>query len=212
MSDQACDCCGSTTVRTTERTASHDRWLVGRPVTEVPLPQAVGKSMGQFLGDEPVDTLAGFVVAIRDATGGGSLAVDDLCHAATETPHRATMDDEGYFFQCFYDGVALAHLADESVEIRTESPAGEPVEMRASPDGTVDVTPSGAAMSFGVAADGDAPRSADPTPEEAYGAICPYVKAFPSREAYGRWAESIDVVTVGLPLAAGVPIAAALAE
>ena len=211
MSDQACDCCRSTTVRTTEP-ASHDRWLVGRPVRDAPLPQAVGRNVGRLLGEEPVDTLAGFVVAIRDATGGGSLAVDDLCHAATETPHRAAMDGEGYFFQCFYDGVALAHLADESVEIRTESPAGEPVEMRASPDGTVDVTPPDAAVSFGVAADGDAPRSADPTPGEAYGAICPYVKAFPSREAYDRWAESIDVATVGLPLAAGVPIAAALAE
>lgn len=54
-------------------------------------------------------------------------------------------------------------------------------------------------------------RSADgPSAVEAN--VCPYVKAFPSREAYERWADRVDAATVGMPLADGVPVAAALAE
>lgn len=45
-----------------------------------------------------------------------------------------------------------------------------------------------------------------------YAAVCPYVKAFPSRESYERWAESVNGATVGMPLAAGVPFAIVLSN
>ena len=212
MSDQTCDCREPAAELTTERASSHDRWLVERPVTNVPLPEDVGDHMGRFLGTEPVETLAGFVAALRDTIDRGSLAVDDLCHAATETPHRATTSGETYHSRCFYDGVALAHLADEPAKIHTENPAGKPIEMQASPDGDITVTPPDAAMSFGIAGDVDSVAPDGPHPEAAYKAICPYVKAFSTRESYERWAEGVDAPTVGMPLAASVPIAAALVE
>jgi alkylmercury lyase len=213
MSDQTCDCCGEMTVgQSTEPAPSSDRWLDERPVTDAPLPSDVANTMSQFLG-ESVETLDDFVTAARDATGGGALAVDDLCHTEDETPHRAIAEDETYHFECFYDGVALAHLVNESVEIRTESPAHERIETRASPEGDIDVTPSDAVMSFGIAV-GVEPPAADgrPVDEAAVAAMCPYVKAFPTRESYERWAETVDAATVGMPLTAGVPVAAALIE
>ena len=212
MSDQTCDCCELAVELTTERAPSRDRWLVERPVTNAPLPEDVGNRMSRFLGTESIETPTGFVAALRDTIDRGSLAVDDLCHAATETPHRATMGGETYHFRCFYDGVALAHLADEPVRIHTESPAGESIEVQALSDGDIAVTPPDAAMSLGIAGDVDAVAPNVPHPEEAYEAICPYVKAFSTRESYEYWAKSVDAATVGMPLAAGVPIAAALVE
>lgn len=188
-----------------------ERWVDGDPVTEVALPPDVASTASRFFG-EAIGTFDDFVSAARSTAGGGPLAVDDLCHTTTETPHRATVGDERYYFQCFYDGIALAHLADEPVEIRTESPGNEPIAVRASPDGDVDVTPTGAAMSFGVSAGVQAPADGGLTPEAVYNAICPHVRAFPDRKSYERWADGVAAATVGLPLPAGVPIAAALTE
>lgn len=186
-------------------------WIEASPLRDAPLPPDVARGLGQLLG-APVESFADFASAVGNATADGSLAVADLCHAAGETPHRATVDGEEYRFRCFYDGLVLAHLADEPAEIRTESPEGDRIEIHASPDGGVDVTPSGAAVSFGVAA--DAPASADdgPAPADLYGAVCPYVRAFPDREAYERWAADTDAATVGVPLAAGASFAPTLAR
>ena len=77
-------------------------------------------------------------------------------------------------------------------------------------DGFVTATPSGMVVSFGIAT--NAPERGDDalTVEVVYEAICPSVKGFPSQERYERWAVSVDAATVGLPLAAGTPIAAVL--
>lgn len=211
MSNEACDCCGATPERSTGRTATPDRWLGERPVGEARLPPDVAEIMSRFYGAERVATLDDFVAATRAATGGGAIDVDELCHVEGETPHRATTVDETYHFRCFFDGIALAHLVDEPVDIRTESPAGTPVEMHATSDGDVDATPSDTVMSLGIAADAEAPDD-EPTPEAVYEAVCPYVKAFPSRDTYESWAAGVDAATIGMPLAAGVPVAAALAE
>lgn len=211
MSDQTCDCCKTTAGQPTKSTLASDRWLDERPVTDAPLPSDVASTMSRFLG-EPVETLDDFVTATRDATDGGALAVDDLCHTEDETPHRAIAEDETYYFECFYDGIALAHLVNESVEIRTESPAHERIEMRASPEGDIDVTPSDAVMSFGIALGVKPPADGRSVDEAAVAAMCPYVKAFPTRESYERWAETVDAAMVGMPLTAGVPVAAALIE
>lgn len=210
MSDQTCDCCG-----TADNTTVDDRWLT-EPVMNAPLPTDMKRHTSQFFGRE-IETLAVLAGAIREVAGsdgrstdgGGSFVIDDLCHVGTETPHRATTADETYYFRCFYDGIVLAHLVGEPVEIRTESPVGEPIEMRASPDGTIDDTPSDAVMSFGIATGVEA----DPTVGEIDEMImCPYVKAFPTREAYAYWAEGVDGATVGMSLADGVSFAAALTK
>jgi hypothetical protein len=213
MSDH--DCC-ETTTPSTDSTTADDRWIA-EDVMNAPLPSTMTRSMSQFFGRE-IETLDAFVVAIREVTDGGGdgddpLSINDLCHTGVETPHRATTADETYHFRCFYDGVALAHLVDELVEIQTESPAGEIIAMSVSPNGDIDVTPADAVMSFGIATDVPSvdDTNAGPSIEEmAMKVMCPYVKAFSTRAAYEHWAESVDGTTVGMSLAAGMPIAVAL--
>ncbi|WP_390207292.1 organomercurial lyase [Halocatena marina] len=215
-----------------ETNVSSDHWLAER-IRETPLPQEVATEMGRALGTESVETLDEFVSIARDATGGGALAVDDLCHVSETTPHRATTKQKTYHFRCFFDAVVLAHLVDERVEIRTESPAGKQIEARATPDGGIDTTPPNAVMSFGVAVDTTADDSAngsetdwernnkggcdsgcsgDDGPTRVEATMCPYVNAFATREAYERWDRKTNAATVGLSLAAGVSIATALAD
>ena len=188
-------------------TGTDERWLGGRSVMEAPLPASFADTMAQFLGSGSVETFGEWVAAIRTLAGGG-VDVEQLCHAAGETPHHAEWGEESTYFQCFYDAVALAHIVDEPVDIRTESPGGDVVEARATGDG-IGTSPAGAVVSFGVAA-GAEPAGDEPTLRETYGAICPYVKAFPSRAAYESWADDVDAETVALPLSAGVPVAAEL--
>ena len=110
----------------------------------------------------------------------------------------------------FLHAVALAALADEPVEVRTESPGGAEVEVHATAE-ELRVTPEAAVFSFGVGPDIAAPDDG-PTVAGVYGSVCPYVRAFPDRAAYERWAEEVPAATVGLPLAGATDIAAALAE
>jgi len=209
MSNQDCNCADLAVDQATEQTPESDSWITERPVTTAELPEAVAENMSRFYG-ESINSFDDMIEAIRNVVEGDGIAVDELCHVEGETPHYATTADETYYFRCFYDGIALAHLVDEPVEVRTETPTNEPIEMRMSPRSDVDVTPSDAVMSFGVATDSDVPAGDVPTAQEVYGAVCPYVKAFRSRSDYERWSEDVAATTVGIPLEAGVPIAAAL--
>jgi len=290
MSEQTCDCCGSVSSSTTGTTtgsdpsapstapdddptptdrwldddpAPADRWLDERPATEATLPADLARAFGRALGTDPVETLGTFAAELRAATGGGPLAVEDLCRVDRETPHRAMLLDDGdevgidgvgddagdddagdddaesdgagdasgeddaggdtgsdggrgadwsHYFRCFFDAVALARLVGDPVAIRTESPTGDRIDVRATRDG-IDATPESAVLSFGISADVDAPLDGStPVPAAAYEAICPSVKAFPDRSAYERWAAAVDAPTVGLPLAAGGPIVRALVD
>jgi hypothetical protein len=274
MSDQTCDCCGSVSSSTTGTTTGSDpsapsiapdddptptdRWLDERPATEATLPADLARAFGRALGTDPVETLGTFAAELRAATGGGPLAVEDLCRVDRETPHRAVLLDDGdevgidgvgddagdddaesdgagdasgaddaggdtgsdggrgadwsHYFRCFFDAVALAHLVGDLVAIRTESPTGDRIDVRATRDG-IGASPESAVLSFGISADVDAPLDGStPVPAAAYEAICPYVKAFPDRSAYERWAADVDAPTVGLPLAAGGPIVRALVD
>jgi alkylmercury lyase len=214
MSNPDVDCCTQCgTDPTTEagdggEAAPESRWLAERPVLDARLPADLAAAATGFYGVGPVETLREFAEASR-AVAGGAVAVDDLCHVAGDSPHRATVGDERYQFRCFYDGVALARLRSEPVELRTESPGGAAVELDVAADGSVAVTPADAAMSFGIAPDAGA-LDDDPTPETVFEAACPWVKAFPSREAYEGWAAATAAPTVGLPLAEGAPVAAVL--
>ncbi|WP_265111212.1 alkylmercury lyase family protein [Halosolutus halophilus] len=193
----------------TERAASADRWIEERPVKTAQLPVGVAENMSQFFG-ESIEAFDDVISAVRDVVEGDGIAIDELCHVEGKTPHYATTDDETYYFRCFYDGIALAHLVGEQVEIRTETPTKESIEIQVSPESDIDVAPPDAVMSFGVATDRDGPAGDGPTAQDVYGSVCPYVKAFHTREDYERWAEDVAATTVGIPLESGVPIAAAL--
>jgi hypothetical protein len=190
--------------------AGTERWLDTEEPLKAPLPADLGAPLGRLIGEPPVETIAEWLAAVRRLTDGGAIGIEHLCHADGETPHRGRMDGETYYFQCFYDAVALAALADEPVEVRTESPAGAEIEAHATAE-KLRVTPEAAAFSFGVG-QGIAAPDDGPTAGDIYGAVCPYVRAFPDRAAYKRWAEEVPAATVALPLAGGTDIAAALAE
>lgn len=209
MSGQDCNCTDLAVDQATEQTANSTGWIEERPVKTAHLPADVAENMSRFFG-ESIDGFDDMISAIRNVVEGDAIAIDELCHVEGETPHYARTEDETYYFRCFYDGIALAHLVNEPVEIRTETPTNEPIEMEASPESDIDVTPPDAVMSFGVATDRGVPAGDVPTAQEVYGAICPYVKAFHTRNDYDRWAEDVAATTVGIPLESGVPIAAAL--
>lgn len=241
MSDNNCRCNGASSVATDETTQQNqetsrqtqqmsqktqqtteetqqmaeqqsDRWLDERPVGTAQLPAAMGQTMSRFYTTGPVETLDDFVAATRAEADGGPIELTDLCHTDSDTPHVATTLSDTYQFQCFYDGVALAALTEERVEIQTASPAGTEIELQVTAAGDIDTTPENAVMSFGIDADAPEHEGSGPTVEQVYGTICPYVKAFPSRERYEQWAERVDAYTVGLPAIAGFPIARALVE
>lgn len=209
MSDQDCNCADLSVDQASKHTANPDGWIEERPAKTAQLPVGVAENTSRFFG-ESIEAFDDVISAIRNVVEGGGIAIDELCHVEGETPHYAKTDTETYYFRCFYDGIALAHLVNEPVEIRTETPTNEPIEMEASPESDIDVTPPDAVMSFGVATDRGVPAGDVPTSQEVYGAICPYVKAFHTRNDYERWAEDVAATTVGIPLESGVPIAAAL--
>lgn len=209
MSNQDCNCADLTVEQATEQTPNSDSWIEERPVKTAELPEAAADNMSRFFG-ESIETFDDMIAAFRNVVEGDGIAIDELCHVEGETPHYAQTDDQTYYFRCFYDGIALAHLVDEPVEIRTETPTNESVEIQASPESEIDVTPSDAVMSFGVATESDVPLDDTPAAEDVYGTVCPYVKAFYTREEYERWAEDVAATTVGIPLESGVPIAATL--
>lgn len=174
------------------------------------VPPDLRAAMGRFLGRESVGTVEEFLVGMRTELPGVSLEISDLCHADGPTGHAGITDDETYHFQCFYDAVVLAQLSEQPVDIRTEAPGGTVIRARASGSGDVTTAPESAVMSFGLRRDVAPPESGSPDIEAAYGAICPFVKAFPDRTVYEEWAETVPAATVGLSLADATGIATLL--
>ena len=210
MTDDSCIRDDGTDDREREPDSTTDRWLADAPVLEAPLPSDVQTALGRLLGAEPVETLEEWIAAVRRRTGGGPIAVDDLCHAGEETAHWGELDGTRYHFRCFYDAVLLAALAERPVAIRTESPDGTVIEARAAGTADLTVDPETAVLSFGVDDSVEPPSNGEPSHADVYVAVCPYVRAFPDREAYEQWADSVPAATVAIPLAGATELAAAL--
>ena len=207
--EQSCECCDTTAAAETD---ARNRWLGESAPLTAELPADLRRGLGRLLGERPVDTIEEWVGTVRDEVGGGSIGVEDLCHADGETPHRGVVDGETYHFQRFYDAVVLAALADDAVDIRTESPRGTVIEARAVGTDELRVSPEGAVFSLGVDERVDPPAGNGPTHADVYGAVCPYVRAFPDRAAYERWARSAGAATIAMPLAGATELASALVE
>lgn len=212
MSSETCSCGVSADEQSPDESTTTDRWIDERPATDGALPDDVARLITRFYSAEAVETVGDFVSATRADTGGGAIATEDLCHVDGDSRHVASTPDETYHFRCFYDGVALSLLAEEPVTITTESPAGNSIEVRATPDAEVESTPEDAVVSFGIAANVEPSGDGGPDPEDVYRAVCPYVKAFRTREAYEGWAAAVDAATFAMPLEAGMPVAMALTE
>lgn len=202
-------CCSAETQATkSERTGG--RWLEGSNVLDARLPAGLQSALGRFVGKESVDTLGEWTMDIRRLTGGGSIDVEELCHASAETDHWGEVGDERYYFQCFYDAVILAAFENRSVDIHTVSPSGTVVEARAVGSDKLSVSPEESVFSLGIDENGGEQSGGNPTLEDGYAAICPYVRAFPNRDAYEQWADRVHAATVAMPLAGATDIASAL--
>jgi hypothetical protein len=202
-------CSGAETqITSSERTSV--RWLEGSDVLDVQLPADLQLALGRFVGKESVDTLGEWATDIRRLTGGGSIAVKELCHAGSETDHWGEVSDEQYYFQCFYDAVILAAVKNRPVDIHTVSPDGMVIEALAAGSDDLSVTPETAVFSLGIDENAGELSDGNPSLEDGYAAICPYVKAFPDREAYEQWADEVPAATVALPLAGATDLANAL--
>lgn len=211
MDSDACDCTRDPRTGTSTDEHRDAPVLTDTAVLHADLPTDLQASLGAVVGEESVDTLAEWVSTVR-RNFGGSIAPADLCHAGEATGHWGRVNGETYHFQCFYDAVALSAFVDDPVEIRTESPEGAVV--RATADGvqTLSVTPGDAVFSFGVAEDVTPKSPGEPTLEDVYEAVCPYVTAFPDAEAYAEWAATVPAATVATPLAGATELAEALVE
>lgn len=204
------DACCSSDTQTPSNERTDSRWLAGPDVLDTQLPADLQSALGRFVDKESVETLGEWGSEIRRLTGGGSIAVEELCHASGETNHWGEVRDERYYFQCFYDAVILATFEDRPVDIHTESPDGTVIEAQAIGSDELSVTPTDAVFSLGIDGTAGEESGGTPTLEDGYAAICPYVKAFPDRRAYEQWAGGVPAVTVALPLAGATEVASAL--
>jgi len=212
MTEDSCHCCGTVTEHDAVNGSSTEQWQIDGSVLTTGLPDELGSALGRFLGIESVETLGGWVAAVRYHIDGSSLTIDDLCMTADETEHWGVVDGETYHFACFYDAVILAALVEPPVHIRTKTPNGTVIEARAVGTDELTVTPEEAVFSFGIDTDVSPPPEDGPSLEDGYAAICPYVKAFPTQDAYDQWATSVHAATVDMPLAGATELAAALVD
>ncbi|MFB6089736.1 MAG: organomercurial lyase [Halobellus sp.] len=112
----------------------------------------------------------------------------DLC-TTDASPHRAVVDRGSQSFQCVTDAFIYAGRRGGDVTVRTVSPLdGRGLAVDYDADGTVSA-PDGAVLSFGVER-GASPPDGPVTPEQMYGRVCPYSKAFASRDEYERWTDA----------------------
>lgn len=204
-------CCGSDAENTNEERVEVD-WIDGPDLLNESLPGDMQSVLGRFVGKESVDTLAEWASEIRQHTGGGSIDVNDLCHTDEETDHWGDVDGERYHFQCFYDAVILAALEDRAVDVHTVSPEGTVVEAQADGTEELSVTSETAVFSLGIALDAHERSGGNPTMQDSYAAVCPYVKAFPNREAYKVWAAEVPAATVATPLSGATAFARVLTD
>jgi hypothetical protein len=212
--ESLCDCCGTTDPSAARPSrsvaATADRWRPEPSVLEAELPEDVQAALGRAVGDERVGTVGAWIATVRHELGGGPIAMTDLCLADDETGHWGRMDGDRYYFRCFYDAVLLSVIADNPVDVRTVSPGGEVIEARAVGSDELSVSPPTAVFSFGAARGVERPADGEPSHDTIYDAVCPYVKAFPDRDAYERWAARVPTATVAAPLAGATAIADAL--
>ena len=212
MPRDACSCCGGGTEQHENDGMATDRSPAASSVLDAELPPELRTTLGRFVGLESVDTLDEWAAIVRQHVPGNAISFDELCVTDEETAHRGTVDGTSYHFACFYDAVILAALTDRPVDIRTASPIGSVIEARAIGTDGLSVTPETAVFSFGIEADVEPPSDDGPRLERGYAAICPYVRAFPSRDDYERWAETVPAATIAMPLSGATELAAKLVD
>lgn len=192
------------------RTANSD--TDDEPVTDRAVPDDVGRALGELFGTSAPASFGDWVEEIHDALAEAEWwppRMRDLCHD-TDGKHLARTQSQSYRFTCVLDAFALHALVDEPVTVESSVPGGGEVALEMTDEG-VSADPATTVLSFGAAVDPDLPD--ERSPAVAYGQTCPYIHAFPTREAYESWDESTpDGVTTVVSPAAARDLAAALVE
>lgn len=174
------------------------------------LPPEIGSNLQALFGTEDrPETFGAWIDALAAALNDvWPPAIADLCHD-DEGRHRAETEDGTYRFVCVLDAVILPFLIDGPVEVHSEGPeTGAVVTSNVSQTG-IEISPGDAVLSFGVA---PVEPDAELTAQLTYETLCPYVHAFPDRDAYERWSEGIDAPTTALELSDGFALARAMAR
>lgn len=133
------------------------------------------------------------------------------CLVDEPTDNWGTKNGTRYYFQCFYDAVILAALTEEPVDVRTKSPDGAIIEVSAMGSDHLTVSPPDAVFSFGIENGTQPPGPDGPSHAAIYEANCPYVRAFPDREAYERWVATVSASTIVTAPEGAIEIAARIA-
>lgn len=181
-------------------------------LADIALPPHVGARLAAVCGtDGRVETGADWVDAIQatvDPDVSGPVTEADLCHAA-DGAHTVQIGDESVSFVCVIDPLMVPFIRQTTGTVTSQPPVGdERVEIEiGSAEATA--TPATAVISVGVTRDSG---STPPSPAQLYEAVCPYVHAFPSIEAYEEWAGTVDAATTSLSLPTGVAFARELAH
>lgn len=165
--------------------------------------------------EEPPETFGDWVDAMAVIVERDDLSVDlDLLCTTDGSAHAARFAGETQHYQCVLDAFIVPFLLDGSdpVEVSTSDPVtGEGIELVVSEHG-LEVAPDGAVMSFGAERDAGRPPEDVESPALAYGRVCPYGKAFVSRETYREWAADVDAETMATTMEEAHRLAAALAR
>jgi hypothetical protein len=209
MSHDDCNCGDLTVEQADESTENPDTWIEERPVKTAQLPVDVAGDMSRFFG-ESIEAFDDMISAIRSVTEGNGISVDELCHVEEETPHYADTEEETFYFRCFYDAIILAALENEPIDVHTVSPDGVVIEAHAVGSEELSVDPETAVFSLGIGLDAHEESGGDPTLQDSYAAICPYIKAFTDRDAYDTWADAVPATTVATPMSGATAFARAL--
>lgn len=180
------------------------------------IPQPLGEQLQVALGlDARPHTFSDWVEAMATIVDRNEIAFDlDMLCTTDDSAHRAMFNGETQHYQCTQDAFIVPFLADDvdTVELETESPrSGERISITVTESG-IDVDPSEAVMSFGVATNVDGPAGDGPSPAFAYGRICPYGNAFVSRAAYKQWAADVDAFTMAVSMEDTLELARALGQ
>lgn len=166
---------------------------------DVNVPAELAERLRDVLGLERTPATLGDVTGTSPS--GPPLRPEEL-YTDGPTRHEVRVNGHTGYTHCVLDALLAASLTAETAEVRSTSPLGDLVTAQVGPSGAQAV-PASTVVSYGVARAGHGREQP----------ACPYINAFPSREAYQRWAAATPhALTISLALHDAVTFTRAMAR